>query len=278
MTQRPVLRYHGGKWMLARWIIAHLPPHRIYVEPYGGAASVLIRKPRSYSEIYNDLDGEVVNVFRVLRDQDKARRLRELIILTPFARDEFAMSYDPHADDIEQARRTIARSFMGFGSTSASGYRTGFRNNSNLSGTTPAHDWKHLPRQFRFWVKRMRGVVIENKPAVEVMRQCDKPGALHYVDPPYVPESRNTGNAEKAKGYRHEMTPAQHVELAEVLHGLTGMVVLSGYRNRLYEDLYRDWKTVERQALGDGACKRTEVLWFNDAAWKASEAGKGLFA
>src|ERR1041385_943962 len=100
---RPVVRYHGGKWNLAPWIISHFPPHRIYVEPFGGAASVLLQKPRSYAEIYNDLDQEVVNVFRILRDRKAARELERLLRLTPFARDEFCHSYG--RDDKERPSR-----------------------------------------------------------------------------------------------------------------------------------------------------------------------------
>lgn len=135
--RRPILRYHGGKWLLAEWIISNFPPHRVYVEPFGGAASVLLQKRRTYAEIYNDLDGEVVNLFRVVRDD--GLRLRQMLELTPFARDEFKLSYETSDDPIEQARRTVVRSFMGFGSNSHNKL-TGFRSNSNRSGTTPAHD------------------------------------------------------------------------------------------------------------------------------------------
>ena len=107
-VKRPVLRYFGGKWMLAKWVIAHLPPHRIYVEPFGGAASVLMRKPRSYAEVYNDLDGDVVNLFRVLRS-DRAPELIELIRLTPYCREEFELSYQDADCELEQARRLIVR-------------------------------------------------------------------------------------------------------------------------------------------------------------------------
>jgi DNA adenine methylase len=119
-----------------------LPPHRTYVEPFGGGASILLRKPRSYSEVYNDLDGEIVNVFRVLRDPAQAKDLANMLRLTPFAREEFNGAYVTTDDSLEQARRTIIRSFMGFGSASANrNHRTGFRANSSRSGTTPAHDW-----------------------------------------------------------------------------------------------------------------------------------------
>ena len=136
--KRPIVRYHGGKWKLAPWIIGHLPPHRVYVEPFGGGASVLLRKPRSYAEVYNDLDGEMVNLFRMARDN--GRELLELLRLTPFARDEFAKAYEQASEPIEQARRTVIRAFMGFGSN-AHNRPTGFRSNSNRSGTTPARDW-----------------------------------------------------------------------------------------------------------------------------------------
>lgn len=253
---RPLLRYHGGKWMLAPWIIAHFPEHRTYVEPFGGAASVLLQKPRSYAEVYNELDGQIVNLFRVCRDDGE--RLIELLKLTPFARDEFLLSYESADDPLEQARRTVARSFMGFGSPSASGRKTGFRSNSNRSGTTPAHDWANFPEALRAIVVRLAGVVIENKDAVGVMLQQDSPQALHYVDPPYVHQARHTD-----KGYRHEMTDDQHREIAAVLHELSGMVVLSGYHTELYDELYRDWQRVERRAYADGATPRVEVLWLN---------------
>src|SRR5438552_19126344 len=113
--RRPVLRYHGGKYRLGPWIAARLPEHRIYVEPYGGAASVLMRKPRSYGEIFNDTNGRVVSLFRVLRDPGQAAELERLLRLTPFSREEFEAGLEITDDPIEDARRLIARSFMGFG-------------------------------------------------------------------------------------------------------------------------------------------------------------------
>ena len=93
---RPILRWHGGKWILAPWIISHFPAHKCYVEPFGGAASVLLRKARSYAEVYNDLDGEVVNLFRVAREH--GAELRQRLHLTPFSRLDFAESYEPSKD------------------------------------------------------------------------------------------------------------------------------------------------------------------------------------
>lgn len=240
---------------MAPWILRHLPQHRVYVEPFGGAASVLLRKPRSYAEIYNDLDGEVVNLFRVARD--RGDELRRAIELTPFSRDEFTSSYHETPDALEQARRTVVRSFMGFGSNSHN-KPTGFRANSTRSGTTPSHDWKNYPSSLADVIERLRGVCIENRDAADVMLAHDGPDTVHYVDPPYVAATRDKGT-----DYRHEMTDVDHEALAETLHGLRGAVVLSGYASTLYEKLYGDWRRVERRAMADGARERTEVLWLS---------------
>jgi len=262
MLKRPILQYHGGKWKLAEWVISHLPQHRVYVEPFGGAASVLLKKPRSYSEVYNDMDGEIVNLFRVVRDHGDAF-LRSLE-LTPFARDEFDTSFERSGEPVEQARRTVMRSFMGFGSsmnrmTSAGDMmRTGFRANCNRSGTTPAQQWRSYPDALPQLIERLRGVVVENRDACEVMLTHDAEEAVHYVDPPYVSTTRDGG-----ADYRHEMDDAAHEKLAEVLHGLRGAVVLSGYSSPLYDKLYRDWRRVSRMALADRAMSRTEVLWLS---------------
>lgn len=264
---RPVLRWHGGKWNLAPWVIEHLPPHRVYVEPFGGAASVLIRKPRSYAEVYNDLDDEVVNLFRVLRDPALAPSLVRAIDLTPFARTEQVEAYEAVADPIERARRLIVRSFMGFGSNGVH-RATGFRANSNRSGTTPARDWFNYPVGLAAVVERLRGVTVENRDACEVMAAHDQPDALHYVDPPYLPETRDAGS-----DYAHEMTAEQHAALLTFLRGLRGSVVLSGYPHPTYDAALSDWQRIERKALADGARERTEVLWINQRGQQAS----GLF-
>jgi DNA adenine methylase len=262
--RRPALRYHGGKWLLAQWIISHFPKHRCYVEPFGGAASVLLQKERSYAEVYNDLDDELVNLFKVIRNDGE--RLKELLHLTPFSRTDFAESYEVSSDSVEQARRTVVRSFLGFGSNSHN-QSTGFRANSNRSGTTPARDWRNFPEAMPWMIDRLRGVVIENRDAVTVMQAHDGPETLHYVDPPYVPETRDKG-----KDYRHELTIEDHRRLATALCELKGSVVLSGYPCALYDELFADWDRVERKALADGARERTEVLWLRNI-----RQPKGLF-
>lgn len=250
---RPIIRYHGGKWKLADWIIAHFPKHRVYVEPFGGGGSVLLKKVRSYAEIYNDLDSEIVNLFRVTRD--RGEELSKLLRLTPFSKYEFQLSYESSCDPLEQARRTVVRSFMGFGSNSHN-QPTGFRANSNRSGTAPSHDWANYPTALQAIIDRLQGVTIENRDAQMVMAAHDGPETLHYVDPPYLPETRDKGG-----DYRHEMTNEQHVDLAEFLRNLTGSVVLSGYESELYANLYEGWHVIRRKAFADGAASRVEVLW-----------------
>lgn len=273
---RPILRYHGGKWKLAPWILSHFPDHRIYVEPYGGAASVLMRKPRSYGEVYNDLDGEVVNLFQVLRDPILSNNLVRLLYLTPFAKDEFYSAYESSDDPVEQARRTVFRSFAGFGSGAASGHQTGFRSNSNRSGTTPAHDWANFPDCLQKTVARLRGIVIENKNALELIDQHDTSKTLFYLDPPYPLETRMPG-AHYAGVYRHEMDDNDHRCLADVLHNIKGMAVVSGYSCALYdEELYPDWHREERNAYADCALERTEVLWISPRTIKALNKPKQI--
>jgi DNA adenine methylase len=268
---RPALRWHGGKWLLAPWIIGFFPKHRIYVEPFGGAASVLLRKPRANGEVYNDLDDDAVNLFTVLRDREAAVELMRLLRLTPFARTEFELAWDETEDAIERARRLVIRSFMGFGSNAHSdkgrGHKTtGFRANSNRSGTIPAEDWKNYPDALPALIERLQGVTIERRPAAQVMATHDSLDTLVYADPPYLHATRNRRNPYDAKHqYRHELTDADHVTLIEQLRRLAGMVVLSGYPHEIYESRLRDWHRFEREALADGARRRTEVVWINPA-------------
>lgn len=281
VPSRPALRWHGGKWLLAPWIIAQFPKHEVYVEPFGGAASVLLRKPRSYAEVYNDLDGQVVNMFRVLQDEAAEARLIELLNVTPFARAEFELAYEVSTDPVEEARRLIIRSFMGFGSDGHNRQqKTGFRAGSNRSGTTPAHDWLNYPDSLRAVAARFRGCIVEQRPAIAVMAQHDSPATLHYVDPPYLPSTRSSKSRRgggKYHAYAHELSNDDHAELLAFLRTLSGMVVLSGYPSKLYDDALTGWIRIERNALADGARPRTEVLWLNPAAAAAGSSGP-LFA
>lgn len=264
--KRPVLRYFGGKFKLASWIESHFAAHDVYVEPFGGGASVLMAKDRAQIEIYNDLDSEIVNVFRVLRDRPD--ELGGLLRLTPYAEAEYAAAYEPAEDTVERARRTIVRSFQGLGADSIhrkSGFRKyPHRRIGRHSQTICAHEWRTYPDHIETFAGRLRGVQIECGDAIELMRRYDTPKTLHYVDPPYVMSARKTAE----KRYGHEMNDDDHRALASALKGLSGMVVLSGYRSQLYDELYDCWHRDERRFYDS-----TEVLWRNEAAVRGRNDG-----
>lgn len=258
---RPIVRYHGGKWRLAPWIISFFPEHRIYTEAFGGGGSVLLRKRRSYAEVYNDLDGEIVNLFRMARDHGE--ELRRRVELTPFAREEFDLSYQSAEDPVEQARRTMVRAGMSVGSTGTSCRdKSGFRADAKRRGTHPGTDWSRTAPNITAVTRRLQGVIIENRPALDILRTHDHSDALHFVDPPYMASTRTHHNGKGA--YRFEMTDQDHEELAGVLHGLKGSVIVCGYPSALYEELFRDWERVEKRTFTHGirgSSPRTEVLW-----------------
>jgi len=254
---RPILRYFGGKWQNANRIIAHFPHHKIYVEPYCGAASVLLRKPRSHAEVINDLDDDVVNLFRILREPESARRLAEVLRLTPFARKEFDDSFVQSEDQIEKSRRFVCRSYMGFGNDAATRKSTGFRSHTTRKGSIPAHDFASWPDYIEAFTARLRGVIVESRPALDILKAYDSDDTLFYLDPPYPRGTRN-GHAR----YRHEMNDDDHRALAEVARRVKGKVIISGYACELYDvELYPDWDRLEWKTYADSASPRIEVLW-----------------
>lgn len=272
--KRPLIRYHGGKFRLAEWVISFFPYHKIYCEPYGGAASVLLKKERSDIEIYNDIDQEIVNIFRVLRNPDQGNELIRQLQLTPFSRIEFDNSYVPAADPVEQARRTIVRAFMGFSSDSATRrHKTGFRSTSINSYRYSAAEWpEHAPHLFQI-IERLKGVTIECLPALEIIEKYDSPKTLFYLDPPYP---RNTRHYRKGRdNYNHEMTDDQHKELLLTIKNISGMCIISGYQNELYDDLLSGWANVGKKSRTQAGNKKgtkieTERLWISPNARKLS--------
>lgn len=256
---RPVVRWHGGKWRLAPWIMDQFSPHKAYVEPFGGGASVLLRKERSKLEVYNDLDGEAVNFFRQLRD--RGAELAVLVSRTPFSREEFDRAHEAADCPLERARRFLIRSHFGHGSNSVH-MRSGFRSAGVRSGTLPVHLWATFPTVIASAAIRMAGVVIENRPAIDIMARFDGPDVLHFVDPPYLMETRSDARAD----YAHELTDGDHKELLQFLPRLEGRVILCGYPSAIYDQALPDWGRIEREAAADGGVKRTEVLWINRPA------------
>lgn len=278
---RPALRWHGGKWLLAPWIISHFPKHRVYVEPFGGAASVLLRKDRALAEVYNDLDKHVVNLFRVLRSAEAARLLQELR-LTPFAREEFDAAFEPSDDPVECARRLVVRSFFAGGSRGVldldrtmAGFNGGSaRSRSDKPNPSHARDWSNYADTLPAIVSRMMAVIIENRPALDLIAQHDAATTLFYLDPTYLADTRSD---RARKAYRHELDEDDHAELLALLQDVAGMVILSGYPHPMYDQALPHWRRVERAAFADGARPRTEVLWINPACAAALDREKANF-
>lgn len=272
ILKRPVLRYHGGKWILAPWIISHFGPHKVYVEWFGGAASVLLRKERVHTEIYNDRWALVVNLFKVMRDPNQSKKLAKSLELTPYARDEFKIitntDFTSIKDPVELARMTIFRSFAGFGSASTNpNYCTGFRGTSKRSGAGPAKDFYNYPQHINNFMERLRGVTIENCHYSRIAIDHDSENTLHYLDPPYIRGTRNTNG----DAYAFEMTDEDHVDMINVARQMSGQVLISGYDNELYRDLLQEWTAFTKNTKADGAVDRIECLWLNPKCTKIYE-------
>jgi DNA adenine methylase len=264
--KRPVLRYYGGKFTLAPWIISHFPEHTTYVEPYGGAASVLLRKTRSKNEVYNDLDGEIVLFFNLLRSDEKRNKLADLLRLTPFSREECdlaKLTANDDDDDIERVRKMIVRSMMGFTSAGINpDLQSGFKINSAASNWEEPRQWARYPDFLNVVSDRLNAVVIDNRDAIKVIGSYDKPDTLFYVDPPYLPDTRNTSGRSI---YRYEKDVSDHERLLSLLNQTKGMVVLSGYDHDLYNDSLKGWKKTYKTTLNEGHNPRNEVLWIKVA-------------
>jgi len=259
--RRPPLRYHGGKWRLAPWLLKHFPPHVCYVEPYGGGASVLLRKPQSYLEVYNDIDGEVVHFFRVLRE--RTEEFTQAVRLTPFSREELDLAYLDCDNPLERARRFYVRAWQGRGGPRAQ-WKTGWRFQiSDARGKRSVDDWNDT-RHLRGIVERLKNVQIECGEALRVIERYDKPETLYYLDPPYPAETRS--KRWRRRAYQYEMTTEDHGRLAGVLHDIEGMAIISSYRSKLYDDLYAHWSRTCTETQTDGKTKRVECIWLNQAA------------
>ena len=219
-----------------------------------------MRKSKAQGEIINDLDGDVVNVFRVLRDPEQACELERLIRLTPFAYEEYKSAYGPCDQPIERARRTIFRSFASIGSDGVSRRNSGFRGlKNNETSVTAAQEWSRYPDAIQAFVSRLQNVLIEQRPALHLLKSYDRISTLFYVDPPYLMSTRSNSSVL----YANEMTKQDHIDLAETLHYVKGMVVLSGYPSALYDQLYADWRKILKSVTAQNGKGRVECLYLS---------------
>ena len=222
-----------------------------------------MRKPCSRVEVYNDLDEEIVGIFQVLQDPLQCQALIRRLKRTPYSRTEFERAFIRTDDPIVRAQRAIVRAYQSMHHSALfNPKKTTFADARHLNGSSKSREWATYPRSLVAVHKRLQGVVIERRDALEVLRVQDSPETLFYVDPPYVPATRSSG------GYRHELDAAQHVALLDALKRVQGMVVLSGYPSPMYDEALAGWRRVERQhnAMALKAHARTEVLWISPSA------------
>ncbi len=218
----------------------------------------------------------MVNLFQVLRGGSGAALMRA-IELTPYARAEHELAYERIDDPIERARRLLVRSHMGHGTNGTQiELRKGFRIDGTAGRMNVGGEWGAFASQLELWIARMRGVLLEQRPATELITRYDAPGVLLYVDPPYLPETRSASvrwTAGKC-AYAHEMTIGEHEQLLDQLNASRAMVVLSSYPSPAYDAALRHWRRLELAARAHRNSPRTEVVWINPAA----AAAHGLFA
>ncbi len=263
---RPPVKWHGGKHYLARFIASKFPEHHTYVEPFGGAASVLLNKQPSPVEVYNDLDHRLTNLFGVLRDFGP--ELQRRLSLTPYSEVEFencaleAAEDFPEGDPIERARLDFVCWRQSIGGRGDAWSYTLHRPRRGMADVVSGY-LSAIDEQLPLITERLRRVQIVCRPAIEVIARWDSPQTLIYCDPPYVVNARSTAQ----QVYRHDMTDADHQTLAATLNNCQSKVILSGYQSELYERLYQGWGRLvvdlpNNAAGGKKKARMQEVLWF----------------
>lgn len=254
-----VIKYPGAKWGVAPWVISHFPEHRSYLEPFFGSGAVLFTKSRSAIETVNDIDGDVVNLFDWIK-KDPAR-LAHAIRFTPYARDEYDRAWAAQYTETDNFRRAVnfyIRMMMGHGFRTT-GEKVGWKNDvQGREAAYAAKCWAKTPEVIIQAAERLRGVQIENRPAVELIRRFNYPNVLIYADPPYM-----LGTRQNRKQYRHEMTDDDHMELLEAIKAHRGPAIISGYDSDLYNRELKGWYKDGRTSFTQAASRRREILWMN---------------
>lgn len=267
MSVRAPFAYYGGKAGMAPQIVALMPEHRVYMEPFFGSGAVLFAKPPCRFEIVNDIDRTVVTFFRVLRED--LDELERVCSLTPHARSEFVdATFDEDLTDLERARRFWVRVNQSFAKTA--GVQTGWSITTARTQSIPDSILSRLGR-FRPAVERLMGASIECCDAADLVTRLATADTVVYADPPYLAETRRGRDRQRPGDYRHDMGLAEdHERLAEVLRSTPAKVILSGYPSPLYDELYGDWWWVDTHvtvhssnAATSERGKRTERIWCN---------------
>ncbi len=257
--------WYGGKYSHLDWLLPLLPSCNHYCEPFAGSGAVLFNRYASNVETYNDLDGEVVNFFRILRTRKK--KLLEQILLTPFSREEFSIAceLDSSQNELERARRFYIRARQvrtGLAQTATVGRWANCKNTSRSGMSGVISRYIGGIEKLDFIAERLLRVQIENRPAIETIQLYDSKETLFYCDPPYVHETRGDN-----KAYGFEMSNDEHVQLSEVLNNIKGKAAISNYGCKLMDKLYPapKWKKHlgPKKTIHSTKDKRIEVLWVN---------------
>ena len=264
LRKRIAFGWYGGKFNHLGWLLPLLPACHHYCEPFAGSAAVLLNRDPSPVETYNDIDGEVVNFFRVLRD--RKQQLIEAIGLTPFSREEFYRAISSNGTpvpDLERARRFFVRARQartGLAQTASLGRWANCKNTSRAGMSGVVSRWLGSIENLPDIALRLLRVQIENRPALEIIRLYDDPKTLFYCDPPYVHAARGD-----SKAYGFEMDDAAHHQLADVLQGCKAKVAISGYRCDLMDQLYTNWRRYDAPPKHCHSIKkvRREAVWMN---------------
>src|SRR5216117_3975261 len=256
--------WYGGKFSHLNWLLPLLPKCHHYCEPFAGSAAVLLNRDVSPVETYNDIDGEVANFFRVLRDH--RNELVGAIGLTPFSRQEFSLAVSKTSDsipDIEKARRFFVRARQartGLAQTASLGRWANCKNTSRAGMSGTVSRWLGSIESLPEIALRLLRVQIENRPALEIIRLYDDRNTLLYCDPPYIHASRGD-----SKAYAYELSDKEHATFAKTLSAITAKAAVSGYRCDLMDSLYKGWKRIDSKAKTCHSVKRSrvEALWTN---------------
>lgn len=261
--KRIAFGWYGGKYSHLDWLLPLLPVSRQYCEPFGGSAAVLINRDPSLVETYNDIDGDLVNFFRVLRQHSD--ELQRLIALTPFSREEYAVALTDDAAEspVERARRFYVRARQtrtGLAQTASLGRWANCRNTSRAGMSGVVSRWLGGVEALSEIATRLSQVQIENRPALDVIDLYDDPDTLFYCDPPYVHETRGDSAA-----YRFELDHADHVALAQKLQTIKGRAAVSGYRCEFMDTAFAGWRRFDTPPHFCHSIKkeRVESLWMN---------------
>lgn len=254
---KAIVKYPGSKWAIADWIIDFFPGHHSYLEPFFGSGAVLFNKSRSHIETVNDLDGTVVNLFKWIKTDPE--RLAHEIYYTPYSRQIYEDSYAAvQESSLKQAVNFCIRLNMGHGFRT-NGEKVGWK--SDIQGRERAYaagDWRSLPERILQAAERLRGVQIENRPAVEVIKRFNYKNVLIYLDPPYMPGTRH------GKQYKYEMYDEEsHIELLNAAVQHKGPLLISGYETELYNDMLAGWHREETLCYTQSRSQKKEVLWMN---------------